>query len=73
MFPAKAQRRKGAKKDLISLRLCAFAGNFLFKRKTARHGRHTGRNSQEEPSVMVVAILAAIRLTSTPEMSANTS
>src|SRR5689334_18760741 len=36
----------------------------LWLLKSARYGRHTGRKSQEEPSVMVVAILAAIRLTS---------
>jgi hypothetical protein len=29
---------------------------FVAKNKNARHGRHTGRKSQEEPSVMVIAI-----------------
>jgi hypothetical protein len=37
----------------------------------ARHGRHTGRKSQEEPSVMVVAIPATIRITSNVQMSLN--
>ena len=41
---------------------------YLFPKQSARHGRHTGRKSQEEPSVMVVAMFATILVTSIGEM-----
>jgi hypothetical protein len=42
--------------------------DFACHTQNARHGRHAGRKSQEEPSVMVAAILATIRVTSLTEM-----
>src|ERR1700754_204669 len=59
-----ANHKEAQKAECLRRVPSASCASSRLTKQNARHGRHTGRKSQEEPSVMVVAILAAIRLTS---------